>query len=465
MEKINLGQKDIIHFVGIGGIGMSGLAQIMKNMGFKIQGSDQHKNKNTTTCSKSGIKIFIGHSPSNIKKATILVKSTAIKNNNTELKHAKKNRIPVYSRAEVLADVVSLKKNIIITGSHGKTTTTSLVAKILSDQNLDPTIINGGVINSFKSNAKLGRGEWAILEADESDGSFLKLPINYSIVTNIDYEHLDYYKNYKNLENSFIEFINKTPPTGKSVICLDNNNIKKILKKIKNKNILTYGENKKANFQIKKIKYYFESTVFDLSFRDKDHRRKYIKKINIKLLGKHNVLNTAAALIICINLGANVIKAKKSLRNFSGVQRRMTKVFSKNNNDFYDDYAHHPTEISSILEGVSNVNPKRKIISIFEPHRYSRIMSLKKEFSECFRKSDLVIMCPLYAAGEKKNLKFNLIKFASIISKYSNTQVVIAKNELQLREYLSKNLLSNEIIIGMGAGAISKWMAGLKNSL
>ena len=229
MRKINLGQKDLIHFVGIGGIGMSGLAQIMNNMGFSIQGSDQSKNKNTISCSKAGIKIFIGHSFKNIKKATILVKSSAIKNNNIEIKYAKKNKIPIYSRAEVLADVVSLKKNIIVTGSHGKTTTTSLVAKILSDQKLDPTIINGGVINSFKSNAKLGKGDWAILEADESDGSFLKLPINYSIVTNIDNEHLDYYKNYKNLENSFLKFINKTPPTGKSIICLDNINIRKIL--------------------------------------------------------------------------------------------------------------------------------------------------------------------------------------------------------------------------------------------
>ena len=406
MKKINLGQKDIIHFVGIGGIGMSGLAQIMKNMGFKVQGSDRSKNKNTNNCSKLGIKIFIGHSPSNIKKATIIVKSSAIKNNNLELKYAKKKNISIFSRAELLADVVSLKKNIIITGSHGKTTTTSLVAKILSDQKLDPTIINGGVINSFNSNAKLGRGDWAILEADESDGSFLKLPINYSIVTNIDYEHLDYYKNYRNLEKSFLEFINKTPPTGKSIICIDNNNIRKILNKIKNKNILTYGENKRADYQIKKIKYFFNSTTFDLSFKDKNKKINNIRKINVKLLGKHNVLNSSAALIVCLNLGANINIIKKSLKNFSGVQRRMSKIFSKNKNDFYDDYAHHPTEISSILEGVKNVNPKRKIISIFEPHRYSRVMSLKNEFSKCFLKSNLVIISPIYAAGEKKKPKF-----------------------------------------------------------
>ena len=465
MKKINLGQKDIIHFVGIGGIGMSGLAQIMNNMGFIIQGSDQNKNKNTISCAKSKIKVLIGHSSSNIKKVNILVKSTAIKNNNIEIKYAKKNKIPIYTRAEVLADVVSLKKNIIITGSHGKTTTTSLVAKILSDQKLDPTIINGGVINSLKSNAKLGKGEWAILEADESDGSFLKLPINYSIVTNIDYEHLDYYKNYKNLENSFIEFINKTPPTGKAIICIDSRNVFKILSKIKNKNIITYGERKNADYLIKNIKYNYGSTNFDLIFKDKNKKIQKIKNINVKLLGKHNVLNSAAALIVCLNLGANLNIAKKSLKNFSGVQRRMTKVFSKNRNDFYDDYAHHPTEIKSILEGVHNVNPKRKIISVFEPHRYSRVLSLKNEFSKCFKKSGLVIICPLYAAGEKKNSKFNLIKFAKLIGKNSNIQVIIVKNEIELSQYFKKNLVSNELIIGMGAGTISKWMMKLKNLL
>ena len=465
MKKINFGQNDIIHFVGIGGIGMSGLAQIMRNMGFRIQGSDLSKNKNTISCSRVGIKIFLGHSSNNIKKATILVKSTAIKNNNTELKYAKKNNIPIYSRAEVLADVVSLKKNIIITGSHGKTTTTSLVAKILTDQKLDPTIINGGVINSFKSNAKLGKGDWAILEADESDGSFLKLPINYSIVTNIDFEHLDYYKNYKNLERSFIEFINKTPPTGKAIICLDNNNIKKILNKIKNKNIITYGESKKAKYQIKDIKYNIDSTSFNLLFKDKEKKNRIIRNITVKLLGKHNVLNAAAAFIVCLNLGANLNLAKNSLKNFTGVQRRMTKIFSKNKNEFYDDYAHHPTEISSILDGVKKVNSRRKIISVFEPHRYSRIKSLYQEFSRCFSKSDLVIMCPLYGAGEKKDLNFNSKKFANIIAKNSKTLVIIAKNEIELCKYLRKNLISNEIIIGMGAGVISKWIAGLEYSL
>ena len=444
---------------------MSGLAQVMKTMGFNIQGSDQNKNKSTSNCSKAGIKVFIGHTQKNIKKATIVVKSSAIKDSNVEIKQAKKRKIPIYSRAEVLANVVSLKKNIIITGSHGKTTTTSLVAKILSDQKLDPTIINGGVINSFKSNAKLGKGDWAILEADESDGSFLKLPINYSIVTNIDFEHIDYYKNYKNLENAFIQFINKTPPIGKSLICIDNKNIKSILTKIKNKNILTYGFNKKANYRISNARYHVNHSLFDLHYKNLNNSKTTIKNINLKLIGEHNVLNAAAAIAVCINLGVKIDIIKKALKNFSGVQRRMTKIFMKNKNEFFDDYAHHPTEISSILDGVNKVYNKRKIITVFEPHRYSRIMSLKQAFSKAFIKSNLVLICPIYAAGEKKNSNFNLINFAKLISKNSKTQTVLVKNQKELSNYFKKNLINDEIVIGMGAGSISKWMRELKFNL
>ena len=465
MKNINIGQKEIIHFIGIGGIGMSGLAQVMKNMGFKIQGSDQNKNKNTANCIKSGIKVFKGHSKNNIKNATILVKSTAIKDTNVEIKIAKKRKIPIYSRAEVLADVVSLKKNIIITGSHGKTTTTSLVAKILSDQKLDPTIINGGVINSFNTNAKLGKGDWAILEADESDGSFLKLPINYSIVTNIDNEHIDFYKSFKNLENAFIEFINKTPPIGKSLICIDNKNIKKIIKKVKNKNILTYGTDRNSNYRISNIRYNIKYSTFDLQYKNLNNKNTIIKNINLKLIGEHNILNAVAAMAVCINLGAKIEIIKKSLKNFSGVQRRMTKIFTKNKNEFFDDYAHHPTEISSILDGVSKVYKKRKIITVFEPHRYSRVISLKQEFSKSFIKSDLILICPIYAAGEKKDLKFNLLNFAKLISKNSKIQVIIIKNQKELLNFFQKNLVSNEIIIGMGAGAISQWMRELEFNL
>ena len=248
-------------------------------------------------------------------------------------------------------------------------------------------------------------------------------------------------------------------------ISIDNNNIKKIFTKIKNKNILTYGENKNANFQITNVRYNIDNSVFDLSFKDIERKKKKIKNIIVKLLGKHNVLNAAAAFTVCLNLGVEQNIIKQSLKNFSGVQRRMTKVFSKNKNDFYDDYAHHPTEIRSMLDGVQNVYSDRKIIAVFEPHRYSRVLSLKKEFSTSFIKSNLVIICPLYAAGEKKNTKFNLINFANLISKNSKTQVIIVKNEIELSRYFKKNLISNEIIIGMGAGIISKWMIELKKRL
>ncbi len=465
MKNIRIGQKEIIHFIGIGGIGMSGLAQVMRTMGFKIQGSDQNKNKSTINCSKVGIKVFKGHSNKNIKNATIVVKSSAIKETNVEVKFAKKKKIPIYSRAEVLANVVSLKKNIIITGSHGKTTTTSLVAKILSDQKLDPTIINGGVINSFNSNAKLGKGDWAILEADESDGSFLKLPINYSIVTNLDYEHIDFYKNYKNLENAFIQFLNKTPPIGKSLICIDNKNIKKILPKIKNKNILTYGFDHKSNYRISNARYNVGYSLFDLDYKKINGERVKIKNINLKLIGKHNILNAAASAAVCLNLGVKTDTIKRALKNFSGVQRRMTKIFTRNNNEFFDDYAHHPTEITSILEGLKNIYKGRKIITVFEPHRYSRVISLKKLFSKSFNESDIVLIIPIYAAGEKKNLNFNMLNFAKSISKNSKTQVVLVNTQKELSNFFEKNLISDEIIIGMGAGSISQWMRELEFNL
>jgi UDP-N-acetylmuramate--alanine ligase len=460
--KINIGQKEIIHFIGIGGIGMSGLAQIMKVMGFKVQGSDISLNRNIENCKDLGIKFFIGQKKKNIKDATILVKSSAIKGNNPEVKEAKKRKLPIYERVEMLSNIVSLKKNIIISGSHGKTTTTSLVSKILLESKLDPTIINGGVINSIKNNAKLGKGDWAVLEADESDGSFLKLPINYSIVTNIDKEHIDYYKNFKNLEKSFIKFINKTPPIGKCIICIDDKNVKKIKKKIKIKNILTYGFSKNSDYQIIKPKYNLRKCKFDLIVKNFLGKKMVIKNIVLNLIGKHNILNSVAAICVCLNLGIKIKIIKKALFKFSGVQRRMTKLFEKNENEFYDDYAHHPTEIHSVLEGVKKVSNKKKITSVFQPHRFSRVNLLKNEFSKSFKFSDRVILCPIYAAGEKISKKIDLLSFAKLISVNSNVDVIIVKNEENLKNYFKKNLVQKEIIIGMGAGSISSWMKNLK---
>ena len=365
----------------------------------------------------------------------------------------------------MLSNIVALKKNIIITGSHGKTTTTSLVAKILSEAKLDPTIINGGVINSIKNNAKLGKGEWAVLEADESDGSFLKLPINYSVVTNIDKEHIDFYKNYQNLKKAFVKFLNKTPPIGKAVVCLDDFDLKKILKEVKTKNYLTYGFDSKSNYQILNPEYNLKNSKFDLKIKTLSSRQILIKNIFVNLIGKHNILNATAAVVICLNLGINTSIIKKTLKNFSGVQRRLTKIFIKDKKEFFDDYAHHPTEIISVLEGLRQVYKNRKIISVFQPHRYSRIKILKNNFARSFSDSDLVLLCPLYAAGEKKDKTYNQNNFSKLISKNSKTQVINLKDQEDMINFFKKNLINDEIIVGMGAGSISNWLRELEYKL
>ncbi len=452
--KINLASNEVIHFIGIGGIGMSGLAQIMKNMGFKIQGSDLYQNKNTERLIKLGIKVFYGHRKKNLKKATIIVISSAIKNNNNELKAARRKKLSVFKRGDMLANIVSLKKNIIITGSHGKTTTTSLVANILVEAGLDPTVINGGVINSFKNNAQLGKGEWAVIESDESDGSFLKLPVTYSIVTNIDREHLDYYGNFEKLKKSFHKFIEKTPSFGKSIICIDNNNLKFLINKYKSKNFLTYGFDKSSNYQIINVNKNKNYSVFDINVKISKNTIYKIQKIKINLLGNHNISNTTAAIGIALNLGIKINIIKKALKKFLGIQRRFTKVFSIKKREFFDDYAHHPTEIKAVIEGARQVYKNRKIVCVFQPHRYSRIKALKKEFASSFKSSNTVVLCPVYSAGEKIKYNFNQDNFSKLISKKSRVQVINVANRQELKNYIKKNLLDEEMVICMGAGSI-----------
>ena len=458
MKKISIRNKEIIHFIGIGGIGMSGLAQVMQRMGFNVQGSDLSKSKNVERCKKINIKVFSNHRKENLKDATIVVRSSAIKNNNPEIISAKRRKIKIFKRAEMLGHVVSFKKNIIVTGSHGKTTTTSLIAKILSEAKLDPTIVNGGVVNSLGGNAKLGKGDWSVLEADESDGSFLNLPINYSVVTNIDKEHLDFYKSFKNLKNSFINFINKTPAFGKSFLCSDNKELKSIVSKVNNKNFLTYGFNKNANYRVLNAVYKKNYSIFDLIISTNTSPKRIIRKIKLNLIGSYNILNSVAAIALCSYIGVNLEIIKKSLKEFAGIQRRMTKVLQHKKNDFFDDYAHHPTEIRSVLQSLKKANPKREIISVFQPHRYSRLGFLKKEFSYSFKDSSKLLLCPVYSAGEKINKKYDDEKFAKLIGKNSKVQVILIKDQVELNQFFKKNLVKDELIVGMGAGSITRWM-------
>ena len=459
--KIELAKTEIIHFVGIGGIGMSGLSLVMKGMGFNVQGSDIFGNKNIDRLKKNKIKISIGHKKKNIEKATILVISSAIKKNNSELIEAKKKQLPTYKRGEMLAHIVSLTKNIVVTGSHGKTTTTSLLAGIFSKTKLDPTIINGGVLNSLKNSAKLGKSDWCILEADESDGSFVHVPPTYSIVTNIDREHMDYYSSMDDLKKLFIKFINRVPSFGKAFICIDDKNNTELLKKIKIKNYYTYGTNPRSQFYIKNIKQVKEFSEFDLSIKLPGKKNTLIKKIKAPLLGVHNIRNSTAAAAVATTIGIPKETIKQGLKEFKGVQRRFNKIFTYRETNFYDDYAHHPTEIKEVLNGVRAVYKKEEIICVFQPHRISRLKDLKKEFSLSFKKADSVILCPIYAAGEKLKLGFNYNDFAKDIIKNSKVKLFLVKDQYQLAKFVKNNIYGKKIVIGMGAGSISNWMKEL----
>ena len=463
--KIELARSEVIHFVGIGGIGMSGLSLIMNGKGFKVQGSDIANNKNIERLKKEKIKISIGHKKQNVNKATILVVSSAIKINNPELIEAKKKQLPIYKRGEMLAHIVSLTKNIVIAGSHGKTTTTSLIASIFQETKIDPTIINGGVINSINNSAKLGKSDWSILEADESDGSFVYIPPTYSIITNIDREHMDFYSSMDELNKYFIKFVNKVPSFGKSFICLDDKNNKKLIKKLKNKNYYTYGLDLKSNFCIKNIEQFRQYSKFDLMIILPNKKNKLIKKIKVPLLGIHNIRNSVAAASLAITVGLPVSKIKKGLKNFKGVQRRFNKIFTFNKVDFFDDYAHHPTEIKVVLDGVNNVYKSYEKVCIFQPHRISRLKDLKKEFTYAFKDADIVILFPVYTAGEKIKLGFSYLNFAKEIIKNSKVKLFLVDDKFQLAKYIKNNIHGKKIVIGMGAGTISSWMRELPRLL
>jgi len=460
--KIELAKTEIIHFVGIGGIGMSGLALIMKGLGFKVQGSDISSNKNIERLKKNKIKVYISHNKKNIQKSTILVISSAIKQSNSEIIKAKEKQLPIYKRGDMLAHVVSLlKRNIVVSGSHGKTTTTSLVAGIFSKAKLDPTIINGGVLNSFNNSAKLGKSDWCILESDESDGSFVNMSPTYSIITNIDQEHMDYHKTMNNLKQLFIKFIEKTPSFGKSFICLDDKNNKEIVKKLKIKNYYTYGTDNNSQFCIKNISQSKEFSKFNINIKLPGKKNFIINNIKIPLLGHHNIRNATAAAAVASTIGISKKIIKEALKEFKGVQRRFNKIFVFREATFFDDYAHHPTEIKELLKGVRHVYKKEDIVCVFQPHRISRLKDLKKEFSSSFKNANSVILCPIYSAGEKLKLGFNYLNFAKTIIKNSKVNVFLIKNENQLARYVKQNIWGKKIVIGMGAGSISAWMRNL----
>ena len=357
----------------------------------------------------------------------------------------------------MLSEIVKLKKNIVISGAHGKTTITSLISTILSKAKLDPMIINGGILNSINSNALFGKGDWAVVEADESDGSFLKIPITYSVVSNIDKEHLDYYKNFNNLYKSFETFINKTPLIGKSFVCTDDKFLKKILRKKNKSNIITYGFGNGSDLHPYNVKNSGKMMFFNISVK-LNNKIEHIKKIELNLLGRHNVLNATAAIGVAKSLGIKNNIIKKTLKNFLGVQRRLTKITNFRGSDIYDDYAHHPTEITSVLNAIKSGFKGKKIVTVFQPHRYSRVASLKKEFANAFKDSDLVVLCPIYAASEKPIKNINHYELAKLIKKNSKKDVICIENQFDLERFIKRHTYGNEVIVCMGAGSISSWI-------
>jgi UDP-N-acetylmuramate--alanine ligase len=445
----------LIHFIGIGGIGMSGIAEVLINLGFKVSGSDLLDNANTLRLKKLNIKITIGHKKENLEETAIVVISSAINTDNLELIEARKRRLPIVKRAEMLAELMRFKKTIAVGGTHGKTTTTSLMATILEKAKYDPTVINGGIINSYNSNAKLGFSDWMVVEADESDGSFLKLPSTNVIVTNIDAEHLDYYKSYEELKSAFKKFINNIPFYGLAVICIDNSNIQSIISEIEDKKIVTYGLSPQADYRAKNIIFKDGRTFFSLEISPrKDSSAKTINNMASNIPGIHNVQNVLAVCAMSSELGIPLNIIKSALDDFEGVNRRFSLIKCFKGIKVFDDYGHHPVEIKATLAAAREIS-SNKVIAVVQPHRYSRLKILFEEFTSAFNDADTIFITDIYAAGESKpeGMSKEILINSLISAGHKDARPYDSK---ELKKIVENNLQEGDILVFLGAGDITK---------
>ena len=458
----NLG---IIHFIGIGGIGMSGIAEILFQSGYLIQGSDLTKSDNTERLIKLGVKVFIGENKININKAKIIVISTAISKENKELIAAKKRFLPIVHRSEMLGELMRLKQSIAIAGTHGKTTTTSLIAKMIEENGMDPTIINGGIISSLHSNARLGKGEWMVVEADESDGSFSKLNPTAAVVTNIDLEHLDYHKTEENLEVAFYNFLSSIPFYGFICLCIDHPRLQKLISKLKDKKVITYGLSANADIRATNISYKNNKMHFTLNVSKLRKIKNDTHQIEFSMIGVHNIQNALATIATGIELKIPLKNIKSTLKTFTGVQRRFQSVGNFKKTTIIDDYGHHPVEINAALNAARLLTPKSKIISIFQPHRYSRLKDLFNEFCSSFNDADHVLLLDVYPAGEKPIENFESIDLQNGLSMYGHKNVAYIKDQKTLIKTLLKIVKPDDLIICLGAGSITKIANKLEKDL
>ncbi|CCE01837.1 UDP-N-acetylmuramate--L-alanine ligase [Bradyrhizobium sp. STM 3809] len=454
-----------IHFVGIGGIGMSGIAEVLCNLGYTVQGSDASDNANVARLREKGITVSVGHKAENVAGADVVVVSTAIKRDNPELMAARAQRIPVVRRAEMLAELMRLKSCVAIAGTHGKTTTTSMVAALLDAGGLDPTVINGGIINAYGTNARLGGGEWMVVEADESDGTFLKLPADVAIVTNVDPEHLDHFKTFDAVQDAFRAFVENVPFYGFAVMCIDHPVVQALVGKIEDRRIITYGVNPQADVRLVDLTPMGGGSSFKVVFRDRKSGATHeISDIVLPMPGRHNASNATAAIAVARELGLSDEAIRKAIGGFGGVKRRFTRTGEWNGVTVIDDYGHHPVEIAAVLKAARE-STNGKVVAVVQPHRYTRLQSLFEEFCTCFNDADAVVVADVYAAGEAPIEGIDRDHFVLGLRAHGHRDVVPLPKAADLAGIVKDLAKPGDLVVCLGAGNITQWAYALPNEL
>ncbi len=454
-----------VHFVGIGGIGMSGIAEILHNQGYKVHGSDSAENPNVQRLRAMGIEVAIGQAAENLRDAAVVVISSAIKKGNPELAAARARGLPVVRRAEMLAEIMRFKNAVAIGGTHGKTTTTTLIATLLDAANFDPTVINGGIINAYGTNARLGDGEWMVVEADESDGSFVKLPADVAVVTNIDPEHLDHYHDFEHVKQAFLTFVENVPFYGFAVMCTDHPVVQEMVGLVRDRRVITYGRNPQADVRLVDLEVIDGQSHFAVEIRDRirmTHLR--IEGLVLPMPGEHNALNATAAIAVADQLKVPAEAIRKGLAGFSGVKRRFTKTGVVGGVTVIDDYGHHPVEISAVLRAARQ-STKRDVIAVVQPHRYSRLHDLFNEFATCFNDADTVIVAPVYAAGEQPIEGVTHEELVSRIRARGHRDARVVDRFEALAPLLASRVEAGDYVVMLGAGNITQWAAALPAEL
>ena len=453
-----------IHFVGIGGIGMSGIAEVMHNLGYEVQGSDIAEGPTVERLRERGITVKIGHAASNVEGCAVVVTSTAVKRDNPEVAAAIEARIPVVRRAEMLAELMRLKKTVAVAGTHGKTTTTSMIACLLDAGGVDPTVINGGIINRYGSNARLGASDWMVVEADESDGSFLRLDGTIAVVTNIDPEHLDHYGDFDGVKRAFAEFIENVPFYGAAVLCADHSEVQNVAAKVRDRRIITYGFSQQADVRGENLEPVAGGNRFDVVLRSRDGEERRIDGIELPMPGKHNALNALAAIAVSWEMGCDDDTICNGFANFTGVKRRFTRVGEVAGVPVIDDYGHHPVEIRAVLaaarEGVEG-----KVHAVVQPHRYTRLNELMDDFQVACNDADSVYVLPVYAAGEEPIEGVDAEALAAGMKASGHRDARAIGDAEALADALAVNIEEGDMIVCLGAGDITRMAAGLADAI